>query len=159
MVAADDVRLGLAELELSLGHGAAARELIEAVSHRLFRLGAAPLLVEAMLLSGDPEAGRTELDSFAAFGRHGQDPRLLGLLASTGALVAPSSEAAEALFLEALTHQRRHAEPFERARTELAYGEFLRRIHRRSDARIQLRAALGTFEGLNTAPVGGSRFG
>ncbi len=150
MVAADDVRLGIAELELSLGHGTAARDMIEAVSHPLFRLGSAPMLVEATLLSGDREAGRPALDSLAAFGGHGRDPRLLGLLAWTRALLAPSAEAAEALFLEALSYQRQHAEPFERARTELAYGEFLRRVRRRTDARIQLRAALATFEGLNT---------
>ena len=80
----------------------------------------------------------------------GQDPGLLGVLARTHALLAPSAEAAEPLFLEALSHQRQHAEPFERARTELAYGEFLRRAQRRTEARIQLRDALATFEGLNT---------
>ena len=44
-----------------------------------------------------------------------------------------------------------HAEgtrPFERARSELAYGEFLRRARRRVEARDHLRAALDGFEGL-----------
>ena len=57
---------------------------------------------------------------------------------------------AEPLFLEALSHQRQHGEPFERARTELAYGESLRRARRRTEARTQLRDALATFEALNT---------
>jgi DNA-binding NarL/FixJ family response regulator len=38
-----------------------------------------------------------------------------------------------------------------RARTQLAYGEFLRRSRRRVDARVHLRAALETFEDLGAA--------
>jgi DNA-binding CsgD family transcriptional regulator/tetratricopeptide (TPR) repeat protein len=148
-VAADDVRLGIAELEVSLAHGAAARDMLEAVSHPLFRLRAAPMLVEATLLSGDPEPSRAALDALQAF-EEGHDPRLLGVLVRTRALLAPSPQLADGLFLEALSHLRQHAPPFERARTELAYGEFLRRARRRTEARVQLRDALATFEGLNT---------
>jgi DNA-binding CsgD family transcriptional regulator len=148
--AADDVRLGIAELELSLAHGEAARDLIEAVSHPLFRLVAAPLLVEATLLSGDPEPGPLILGALASLGEQAQDPGRLAILTRTRALLAPSAELAESLFREALSQQRQHAQPFERARTELAYGEFLRRAQRRTEARVQLRAALATFEGLNT---------
>ncbi len=149
-VAADDVRLGIAELELSLAHGAAARELIETVSHPLLRLTAAPMLVEAALLSGDPEPGRAALDALTTLGEQWQDRGRLGVLARTHALLAPSAEVAEPLFLEALSQQRQHGEPFERARTELAYGECLRRAQRRTEARTPLRDALATFEGLNT---------
>jgi DNA-binding CsgD family transcriptional regulator len=148
--AADDVRLGVAELELSLAHGAAAREMIEAVSHPLFRLVAAPILVEATLSSGDPQPGPETLDALASLGEQAQDSGRLAVLARTRALLAPSGELAEPLFLRALSHQRRHGQPFERARTELAYGELLRRAQRRTEARVQLRAALATFEGLNT---------
>ena len=42
--------------------------------------------------------------------------------------------------------------PFARARTELCYGERLRRAGRRVDARVQLRAALETFERLGARP-------
>ncbi len=156
VVAADDVRLGIAELELSLGHGAAARDMLEALSHPLFRLRSTPMLVEASLLSGDPEPGRAALDALLALGEHGQDPRLVGVLARTRALLAPSPQMADEKFLEALSHLRQHAPPFERARTELAYGEFLRRGQRRTEARVQLRDALATFEGLNT-PLWGDR--
>jgi DNA-binding CsgD family transcriptional regulator len=72
------------------------------------------------------------------------------VLARTRALLAPSVELAEPLFLEALSHHLRQAQPFERARTELAYGECLRRAQRRTEARVQLRAAPATFEGLST---------
>jgi DNA-binding CsgD family transcriptional regulator len=149
-IAATDVHLGLGELELSLGHGAAARDMIEAVSHPLYRLAAAPYLVEASLLSGDPESGRGALDAFVANVEQAPDAQGLALLARSRALLAASAELAEPLFLEALRYQTQHPQPFERARTALAYGESLRRAQRKSAARVQLRDALATFEGLNT---------
>jgi DNA-binding CsgD family transcriptional regulator len=148
--AADDVRLGIAELELSLGHGAAARDMIDAVAHPLFRLVGTPTLVEATLLSGERDAGPETFDALVQLAEQAQDPARLAVLTRIEALLAPSAEVAEPLFLAALSRQREHAEPFQRARTELAYGEFLRRAQRRSEARVQLRAALATFEGLNT---------
>src|SRR5207253_7417217 len=44
------------------------------------------------------------------------------------------------------------ATPFERARTELCFGERLRRARRRREARVPLRAALATFERLGAHP-------
>ena len=51
--------------------------------------------------------------------------------------------------------RRRPAEwdnPFERARTELCFGERLRRARRRREAREQLRSAAATFERLAAEP-------
>jgi DNA-binding CsgD family transcriptional regulator len=59
---------------------------------------------------------------------------------------------ARSRFEEALDHHRRAQRPFEQARTELAYGELLRRARRRVDARAHLEAALDAFEGLSAAP-------
>src|SRR5262249_61809243 len=55
-------------------------------------------------------------------------------------------------FQRGLELHRRTPTPFERARTELCYGERLRRARRRADARAPLREAVQTFERLGAAP-------
>ena len=57
------------------------------------------------------------------------------------------------LFDASLTHHAAANRPYDRARVQLAYGEFLRRNQRRVDARAQLRAALETFEDLHSRPL------
>jgi DNA-binding CsgD family transcriptional regulator len=64
------------------------------------------------------------------------------------ALLAEDGEEAERLFEAALEMHAQAARPFERARTQLAFGEFLRRARRPRDARKHLRAALDGFEAL-----------
>jgi DNA-binding NarL/FixJ family response regulator len=149
-VAADDVRIAVAELELPLGRGAQARDAIAAVVHPVLRLGVTAQLAEAAIVCGDREGACAALAALAAYAEKTRDPQSLGLLARTRALLAASPELAEPLFLEALRRQTEHAQPFERARTALAYGEVLRRARRRTDARVQLRHALAAFEALDT---------
>jgi DNA-binding CsgD family transcriptional regulator len=55
-------------------------------------------------------------------------------------------------FAEALSLHEQAGIPFELARTELCYGERLRRARRLSDARRPLRSALATFERLGAVP-------
>jgi DNA-binding CsgD family transcriptional regulator len=55
-------------------------------------------------------------------------------------------------FAAALDLHRRTAQPFETARTQLLFGERLRRARRRSDARAPLRQALAVFERLGAVP-------
>jgi DNA-binding CsgD family transcriptional regulator len=64
------------------------------------------------------------------------------------ALLADDEEESERLFEAALDMHAAAARPFERARTELAFGEFLRRARRPRLAREHLRAALDGFEAL-----------
>jgi tetratricopeptide (TPR) repeat protein len=75
----------------------------------------------------------------AAMSEHGR------ALLATGAQV-------ENHFLRALELHERLDRPFERARTQLAYGEFLRRGRRRVDARQHLRGALAAFQDLGAGP-------
>ena len=57
------------------------------------------------------------------------------------------------LFETSLAHHAAANRPYDRARVQLAYGEFLRRKQRRVDARAQLRLALNTFEDLHAEPL------
>jgi len=66
-------------------------------------------------------------------------------------LAAPTD--APALFESSLAHHAGSHRPYERARTHLAYGEFLRRSQHRVDARTQLRQALALFEDLHADPL------
>ena len=97
-----------------------------------------------------PSRRARPFDTLASYAEQARDPVLLGQVARSRALLAASSDPAESLFLEALRYQTERTQPFERARTALAYGEFLRRAQRKTEARAQLRDALTTFEGLNT---------
>jgi ATP/maltotriose-dependent transcriptional regulator MalT len=63
-----------------------------------------------------------------------------------------NKEDAEAAFQAGLNHAAQVPMPFERARLQFAYGAFLRRSGRRSQAAEQLRAAHTTLTSLNAGP-------
>jgi DNA-binding CsgD family transcriptional regulator len=72
------------------------------------------------------------------------------------ALLAGETREADELFTSALATCGEAPRPFERARTELAFGEFLRRTRRRREAREHLKAAQQRFESLG-APAWAER--
>jgi DNA-binding NarL/FixJ family response regulator len=88
------------------------------------------------------------LDAFAG---PGAPPWTIALAARCRGLLS-HGEQAERWFLEALRLHAGGDRPFDRARTELVYGEFLRRERRRIDAREQLRSALAGFEQFRAEP-------
>lgn len=72
-------------------------------------------------------------------------------LAEHGRALGSEGAAAEEHFRTALEVGASTMRPLQRARTELAFGEFLRRARRRVDSRTHLRAALVAFEELGAA--------
>ncbi|MDX6730894.1 MAG: hypothetical protein QOC54_842, partial [Baekduia sp.] len=97
----------------------------------LARLGRTDEAFQALEeLADTPGGGRWALAALA---------RCRGMLAEKGA---------EQHFHTALSHHAHDGQPFEQARTQLAYGERLRRDRRRADAREQLGDALEVFERL-----------
>lgn len=126
------------------------------MTHDVPRRMAGMYRIEAAVRAGQSEAARLWVDHFVMFSAATRLP-WAGAVAEHGeALLADPSDA-EAHYVRALelhtetARGDRPGRPFNRARTELAYGEFLRRSRRRVDARAHLRAALEVFEGLRAA--------
>jgi DNA-binding CsgD family transcriptional regulator len=76
---------------------------------------------------------------------------LVAALARSRAMLA-ADDSFEELFRGALEWAARARQPFDRARTELVFGERLRRSRRRREARGRLVSALDTFEALGSEP-------
>ncbi|MEU8799158.1 AAA family ATPase [Spirillospora sp. NPDC048819] len=124
--------------------------------------------VEAAVASGRPDAGREPMERLAAFARDAGQPWADGVASRCRALLTTAQPATmgstttqpattgdgevERHFALALASHRRGGRPFERARTELLYGEWLRRSRRRAQARARLSAALEIFERLGAVP-------
>lgn len=94
----------------------------------------------------------TELEEFADVARTSQARRAVAYGAALLAALGDSPAAAEEYFSAAVGIEPAQDRPFERARTHLAYGEFLRRSRRRVDARERLRTALQSFQDLGAQP-------
>jgi DNA-binding CsgD family transcriptional regulator len=101
-----------------------------------------PSLIEAYVRAGKAEEARAELETYKALATRSGRPSALAPALRCRAIL----DGTEQDFDAALAEHERWENPFERARTQLLYGEFLRREKRRADARVQLRAALSTFE-------------
>jgi DNA-binding CsgD family transcriptional regulator len=106
----------------------------------------------AAVRAGEPARALAWVDDLAPFAAATGRVWALAAVDFGRAVAANQAEAAE-LFESALGHYRRASRPYDRARTRLAYGEFLRRVNRRVDARIHLRSALETFTDLGAQPL------
>lgn len=149
--------LGIGLLELSLGRAEAAVEALSAsMRSRRERLSTdaeviaarpiLPSLIEALARAGRTEEAEALLsDRVTAARRTGRPHAIATFLRCAGVLHAD-----EASFREALEWHDRWPNRWERARTELCYGELLRRLKRRADARGSLRAALEGFEAIGS---------
>jgi DNA-binding CsgD family transcriptional regulator len=148
--ATTNARLALAELELGLGHPREALahfEQIVATPGPPIVAMAAPDVIDAAVRAGEPERATMALGRFAAWTPVSRARFVHGALARCRAILAEGDEA-EPLFQDALELHARETPPYEQARTQLAYGERLRRERRKTEARAQLRCALETFEGV-----------
>ncbi len=108
--------------------------------------------VHGAVRAGEANLARQWIEELEGLGRATGLPWALAGAASGRALLADSDTAA-AQFEEALAHHAAAGRPYEHAKAQLSYAEFLRRAQRRVDARAVLQEALGTFEDLGAAPL------
>jgi DNA-binding CsgD family transcriptional regulator len=109
--------------------------------------------LDAAVRAGDTAQATAWVVELAPFADATGHPWALGAVDFGKALTAAAPADATAAFDRAVRHYQHAARPFDLARTQLAYGEFLRRTNRRVDARTHLRAALGTFTDLGAGPL------
>ncbi len=139
-------------LDLGLGRfDAAADRLAEAAASPGWWRGL-PDLVEAAVRVGRTADARRAADRYARWAEHTGQAWARAIARRCQALVASEDGTAE-LFAEATAlHRMDGTHPFERARTDLLHGEWLRRARRRSEARGPLRAAADAFDELGARP-------
>jgi len=144
----------LALLDLGSGRPEEARQRLEALadagpgdSHPMVGIFSAADLVEAAVRADRPAAAGPALARLAAWTGHTGSVWGQALVARCRGLLADGPEA-ERYFTEALACHQHGGRPFDTARTELSYGEMLRRRRRRADARVHLRAACELFDRL-----------
>jgi len=108
-------------------------------------------LIEAYIRTGNRPRAEETLAEWERRARVAERPWALAVAARCRGLLADDDRLDEH-FGQALAWHAEVPTPFERARTELSYGERLRRGRRRVEARDQLRSALATFEELGAHP-------
>ncbi|MCV7424304.1 AAA family ATPase [Mycobacterium yunnanensis] len=107
-------------------------------------------LVEAAAHLGDPATGASALVLLERRAAGSGTDWGLGVTAAARALLEPS-DAAEPMFDEAVERLDRAGAALHGARARLSYGEWLRRVNRRVDARKQLNAAHEEFTRMGAA--------
>jgi DNA-binding CsgD family transcriptional regulator len=140
---------------LDLGQGrldSALTHLEMATRDRTYHYGSAlhsvPDLVEAAVRLGQPERADQPLAALLAWAGRAESPNTDALAHRCQALLS-GDQSAEQHYLAAL---ELHEPSFEQARTQLLYGVWLRRLRRKADARIQLRAAVAYLDRTDASP-------
>jgi DNA-binding CsgD family transcriptional regulator len=139
--------LACARLDLASGNYADALVAAQSVADRP-TLGAGclvlPEVVEAGVRSDNRAVATAALAQLTERALAIRTPWSLGLLARSRALLATEDDA-EPLYEESIFQLDKTTAVFDLARSRLVYGEWLRRQHRRIDARTQLRTAMDDF--------------
>lgn len=142
---------GLGLLDLAAGRYRAAFDALYAVcagpARYDFLIRAVADLVEAAVRDGRPDRVADQFTGFERWAVHVDSPIATALLRRCQAMLEDS----EKRYREALDLHAEHGGRFDQARTQLLYGEWLRRKRRRGEARAELAAALAGFTRLGAS--------
>ena len=146
--------LGLHELTLGRPDEATDRLLRLSTVERpessaLIGLWSVPDLIEAASRSGRLDEAGDRIDRYTRWAQHSSSPARRSVLARCRALVGDGDAREQ---FEAALAPDGFVSPFLMARTELLYGEWLRRQRRRREARPHLRRAADLFRQVGTTP-------
>jgi DNA-binding NarL/FixJ family response regulator len=152
-IGVDHAYAALTVLELGAGqYDAGLRAARRVYDHDSLVLGtlALPDLVEAAARCGETDTAERALERLSERASASGTPWAKGLLARAQALVATGDEA-DQHFRASLEALSRSTIATDTARTQLLYGEWLRRARRRKEAREPLHEALEFFESIGAA--------
>ena len=150
VVALAEWALGLLDLTLGRPDDATERLLRVTPAQRpesdpLIALWATPDLVEAASRSGRLAEAAQQLERYRQWAQAAPSPRRLSMLARCHALTGSGDSLRAFTEASQLAHT---LSPFQQARTELLFGEWLRRERRPTDARVHLRQAETLFRSI-----------
>ncbi|MFD8466593.1 AAA family ATPase [Streptomyces cyaneofuscatus] len=148
-----DVDCALVLLDLGLGDFGSALSRLDPPPpgpdrYTWLSLSTAADQIEAAVRLGQPERAEEALRHCESWARATKAPWAQAVALRCRALIDDRPEP----YAQALHLHEKGGRPFERARTELLYGEWLRRARRPNEAREVLRSALATFERLRAEP-------
>ena len=143
--------LGRGDFEAAYLHAAAISPAGVLASHASYALWVLLDLVEAAVRTGRDVEAVAHAQAMRRAGLAAISPRLAMITAASAALAAPHDQA-RGRFGEALAIPGTDQWPFDLARVQLLYGEWLRRARSTAEARVYLGAALDTFRRLGAQP-------
>jgi DNA-binding CsgD family transcriptional regulator len=129
----------------------ALRRLLELKELPTFDWYAVPDLVEAAHRCGQPDTAREAISWMEPWATDASSPGATALLLRCRAITSADDEAGS--LFEAAASDHPDAMVLERGRTELLYGEWLRRQRRKSEARARLHSALTLFRSIGAEPL------
>ncbi len=147
-VVAEITQWALALLELGLGRTEQALRHARDISSTLTVYWSALDRIEAAIRAGEEATARAWLESFEPWAESTGAAWARAVVLHCRALLCEDENEAGRLFQASVNAHVGAGRPFEHARSELAYGEFLRRARHKIEAREHLRAALDAFESL-----------
>ena len=110
-----------------------------------------PDFVEAATRAGHPDQAEPFVELLTTMGKANQSAWAQGVAARSRALITPDGQA-EPAYLRAIELLSTTATEVDLARAHLLYGEWLRRLRRRQEARGHLRIAMESFDACGAGP-------